>query len=186
MLSEIEKDAVAEGTTVPPDAVTKRIANLASEQLRFGRLIAEAEKDLAELTESYKAISERLLPDAMAEAGVNAFELTDGSKISVKPFYGANITAENQIACHAWLEENGHGDIIKKGVSVDLDKGDSEAFQTLTESLESLGMGYKVKEGVHASTLAAFVKEQVQIGGYFPRELFKVFIGRKAKIQNAK
>jgi hypothetical protein len=185
MLSAIENDAEA-SPAAPPDAVTKRIANLASEQLRFARLIAAAEKDLAELNESFKEISERLLPDAMAEAGVTAFELTDGSKISVKPFYGASITAENQAPCHAWLEENGHGSLIKKGVSVDLEKGDTESFQSVTESLDELGVGYKVKEGIHASTLNAFVKDQVQSGVDFPMEMFKVFTGRKAKIQGPK
>lgn len=185
MLSEIEKDLEA-GPAVPADFVAKRIANLASEQLRFGRLIASAEKDLADLNESYKEISERLLPDAMAEAGVNAFELTDGSKITVKPFYGASITADNQTPCHTWLEENGHGALIKKGISVDLEKGDNLNFQAVTESLNDLGISYKVKEGVHNGSLVAFIKEQMEAGADFPSALFKVFTGRKAKIQGPK
>lgn len=185
MLSEIEKDAEA-GPAAPPDLVTRRIANLASDQLRVGRLIAAAEKELAELAEEFREISERLLPDAMAEAGVTAFELTDGSKITVKPFYGASITAENQTPCHAWLEENGHGSLIQKVASVTLPKGDTEAQAEFFGHVKEMGLDSKTKEGVHASTLNAFVKEQVQAGADFPMELFKVFTGRKAKIQGPK
>lgn len=184
MLEEIVNDA--DFTLMPNDLLVKRIANMAEEQLRLERLILKAEADLADLTAKHKEISERNLPDLMAEVGVSAFSLTDGSKITVKPFYAASISDENRTPCHVWLETSGNGSLIKKTVTVEMEKGDAETFSDVIQNLSVLGVGYKVKEAVHPSTLNAFVKDQIQNGEDFPADLFKVFSGRKAKIVGIK
>ncbi len=184
MLSEILEDA--ETPLAPDDSAIKKIATLAAVQLMIQRSIARLEEELKEEAQALKDIAEKALPDAMAEAGVNSFELSDGSKISVKPFYGASITQENEKPCFAWLEGNGHGALIKKEVTATPPRDDAQAYIDLKIFLDKAGLGYKVKEAVHQGTLNAFVKEQVEKGADFPMDTFKVFSGRKAKITEAK
>lgn len=184
MLNEILADS--ETAPVPADNAIKRIADLAAAQARLERLIISAEEDLAALKEELRDVAERSLPDAMAEAGIASFTLEDGSKITVKPFYGASITDENRAGCFGWLEETGNGSLIKKEIGVAVERGDAETFQAVTTELGQMGLSYKVKEAIHPQTLQAFIKEQVEGGKDFPMDLFKVYTGRKAKIQGVK
>lgn len=184
MLNEILEDA--ETPLAPADSAIKKIALLASVQLRIERRIAQLNDELEEETQALRDIAERALPTAMSEAGVNAFELSDGSKITVKPFYGASITDENRQGCFGWLEENGHGPLIKREVTATPPRNDTQAYLDLKIFLEKAGLGYKTKESVHQGTLTAFVKEQLETGKVFPMDLFKVFSGKKAIIKEAK
>lgn len=184
MLNEILQDA--ETPLAPSDTALSKIAKLAEDQLRIERHITMVMEDLETLNTQLKDIAEYRLPDAMAEAGVNSFELSNGSKITVKPYYGASITDANRPACHHWLEEKGHGSLIKKEVTATPPRDDQQAYIDLRMFLDKAGLGYKVKEAVHTATLSAFVKEQIEGGVDFPMDLFKVFTGRKAKITEAK
>ena len=151
--------------------------------LRLQQMKAEAEAELAEVTDRLKQVEEVIIPNLFDELGMKKFTLSDGRTIEVKEKYASTITKENEAACFNWLEENGLGSIIKKSVICDFKRDEIEEHERLVTVLEDNGIGYAEKQGVHSSTLSAFVKEQIEAGVEFPKDLFKVFLLRSTKIK---
>ena len=154
--------------------------------LRIGGMIGNTEERLRKLKEQYRQLSEEDLPQKMTELGMQDLRLEDGSRITIDMFYATRINKNNRDAAHAWLREQGHGDIIKNQVSVSFGKGeDDTALETMT-LLEKEGLFPDQKESVHPSTLKAFVKERIESGdnAFTPdtQKLFSVYQGKRTKI----
>lgn len=174
-----EEDA---GKPVITDEALSKVSNLAEKQMKLENEISELEEELKRKGEEFRRVQEYELPDAMTEVGITEFKHKSGFKITIKPFYSGKITPDNLEACHTWLRENGHDGIIKHNLAIELGKGQDDIANDVKEFIKSLGLSYVDKEGVHHSTLNAFIKEQVENGTEFPLTLFNAFIGRKAKI----
>ena len=154
--------------------------------LRIGGMIGNTEERLRKLKEQYRRLSEEDLPQKMAELGMQDLRLEDGSRITIDMFYATRINKNNRGAAHAWLRQQGHGDIIKNQVSVSFGKGEDEtALETMT-LLEKEGLFPDQKESVHPSTLKGFVKERIESGdsAFTPdtQKLFSVYQGKRTKI----
>ena len=154
--------------------------------LRIGGMIGNTEERLRKLKEQYRQLSEEDLPQKMTELGMQDLRLEDGSRITIDMFYATRINKNNREAAHAWLRQQGHGDIIKNQVSVSFGKGeDDTALETMT-LLEKEGLFPDQKESVHPSTLKAFVKERIESGdnAFTPdtQKLFSVYQGKRTKI----
>tara|TARA_R100001015_G_C4515495_1_gene85956 strand:- start:54 stop:635 length:582 start_codon:yes stop_codon:yes gene_type:complete len=156
----------------------------------ISRKIQSQEEKLERLNEEYKqakrdllALTDQELPALMQEIGLSKVELSDGSKVSVKPIYSGNITAANQEAAFGWLRENNFGDIIKNEVKAAFGAGEDEAAASFIKAAAEIGVETTEKQGVHHSTLRAWIKERVESGDDFPTELFGAFIGQRAKIE---
>ena len=154
--------------------------------LRIGGMIGNTEERLRKLKEQYRRLSEEDLPQKMAELGMQDLRLKDGSRITIDMFYATRINKNNRDAAHAWLRQQGHGDIIKNQVSVSFGKGeDATALETMT-LLEQEGLFPDQKESVHPSTLKAFVKERIESGDSAftvdTQKLFSVYQGKRTKI----
>ena len=162
----------------------ERLVAYAEHQRELEAQIAEWEKQGKDLAGAHKKVSEEDIPNLMTELGISEFKLADGSKISVKPFYSGSLAQSNpnREAAFKWLKENGFDDIIKNEVSVSFGRGEEEKAAIAMAQLESVGFEPSQDRNVHASTLKAFLKEQVEAGRALPLELFKAYIGRKAKI----
>ena len=154
--------------------------------LRIGGMIGNTEERLRKLKEQYRRLSEEDLPQKMAELGMQDLRLKDGSRITIDMFYATRINNNNRGAAHAWLRQQGHGDIIKNQVSVTFGKGeDATALETMT-LLEQEGLFPAQKESVHPSTLKAFVRERIESGDSAftvdTQKLFSVYQGKRTKI----
>lgn len=180
---DMEQDAK---TVLPSDAGLAKVAELASLVIRLETDIAEREADINTIKERLRQVQESLLPEAMATIGVAEFKLEDGSKVTVKPFYSAKIGDDNREVCHTWLRDHGFTELIKHEIVVQVNRGKDDQAKQLAKVANELQLPFVDKEGVHPSTLTAFVKEQVEKGSDLPLEQFKVFIGRKAKVAGAK
>lgn len=177
-LMELDFEEDAANLPVGEDAMA-RLAELAKQQIALELLIDSKEKQLSEVKLELKKISENSIPDLMSEIGMSEFKLTDGSKVTVKPFYSGTYTEEGA----NWLKENGHDAIIKKSAELDFGRMDTEECNSILALIKDVGeIGIKQKEGIHHATLSSFIKEQVTTGKSFPLELFKGFIGHKTKI----
>lgn len=154
--------------------------------LRIGGMIGNTEERLRKLKEQYRQLSEEDLPQKMAELGMQDMRFEDGSRITVDMFYATRINKNNRDAAHAWLREQGHGDIIKNQVSVSFGKGEDETALETMALLEKEGLFPDQKESVHPSTLKAFVKERIESGdnAFTPdtQKLFSVYQGKRTKI----
>jgi len=158
--------------------------------LRIGGMIGNTEERLRKLKEQYRRLSEEDLPQKMAELGMQDLRLKDGSRITIDMFYATRINKNNRDAAHAWLRQQGHGDIIKNQVSVAFGKGEDatarETMALLEEFLQKNGNIPTQRESVHPSTLKAFVKERIESGDSAftvdTQKLFSVYQGKRTKI----
>lgn len=166
----------------PADEALKNISALAQKQLQLEAECADLENQLSLKKEALNKVKEFDLPEAMTAVGMKEFKLEDGRKIEIKPYYSAKIDDENQDKCFAWLRDNEHGDLIKNEFKVAFGKGADVEANALAEMLRAAGYAYTSKESVHFQTLSAFVREQVENNGDLPLDLFKVHIGRIAKV----
>jgi hypothetical protein len=180
------EDMLADSQNLPSDKGLSKVSRLAEELIDKEEEVKEAEARLKILKEQSRDIAERQLPDAMAEVGMAKFVLTDGSEVTVKPYYSAKIGEDKRDECFNWLQDHGHEALIKDEVSVTFNKGEHERAEEFKTQLEQQGIEYNGKMGVHPQTLTAFVREQVESGAEFPLELFNVYIGQIAKVKRSK
>ena len=179
----LEEEMLAD-SQMPSDQGLGKISTLAERYTDLDEEIKDLETRLKVLKEQAREIAEKQLPDAMAEVG--KFTLTDGSEVTVKPYYSAKISDEKREECFGWLQDHGHEALIKDEVVLTFNRGEHEKAEEFKAQLEEQGMEYSGKMGVHPQTLTAFVKEQVESGAEFPLELFNVYIGQIAKIKRSK
>lgn len=177
---DFEKDAHALG--VKEDGL-KGLSDLARRAKVLEHEMDQLEATLKERKESYRKITEEALPEAMAELGMKSFVMDDGSKIDVKPFYSATISAERRAEAYEWLRQRGFDDIIKNTVSVRFGRGEDELCARLIDLLRQQGYPSEQVEKIEPMTLKAWVKEQIERGSEIPTELFGVYVGQKATIK---
>ena len=149
-------------------------------------LVGKLEDQLKEAKRELLKLTDEDLPAMLLELGLSSFELEDGSKVTVRPTYGAHIKAENKATAFDWLRQHGFDDIIKNTVSCNFGRGEDQEAAQFIEYAQGLGYAAEQKTDVHPSTLKAFVKERVQNGETFPMELFGAYVGSRANIARKK
>ena len=170
--------------------MSEALANVArpiqprEDKLEALRLVVRAHRDLmdriAALEEELKAarkskwdMESRTLPDMFGEAGVDHVGIpAEGNMPSydavLSPYYHANIPPDQKEEAFEWLEREGHGDIIKTTVRVELGRGEREKAKTLENWLQRVGIEYSRDLGVPWNTLTAWLKEQIEKGNHIP------------------
>ncbi len=167
----------------PDQLKNSLVVKLAQKQLRLQELVELKEHELSQLKEELKGVEEQELPDAMADLEMSKFTLDNGAEIKIKPFCYASIPVEKRDAAYAWLRENGHGSLIKNEVKCEFGKDSEDEVKALETLLKDSGYAYEQKETIHASTLKAFVNEQVDQGCCPPADCFTITLGNKAVIK---
>lgn len=141
------------------DIAVLRVAELTERMAHQQALVAKLEEELKREAATLFRIETVELPELLDEYNVDELKLKSGERVSVAPFYSAHISKEHETEAHEWLHAHNLGALIKTRVS----------------------------EGVHSSTLKAWVKEMYETGALdVPTELFGVFVGRKAKLDKPK
>jgi len=169
--------------TIPSNDTIKQIATLANHQVWLIKAIEESENALKALNEQLKQVSEVDLPAAMFEAGVSSFTLENGMKVSTKEDVYASIPKGQENLAYDWLNENGFGGIIKHVVSASFGKEEDSRAKEFVKAAQDLGLNPEDKKSIHAATLKAFVKEQLQQGKNIPLDLFGAFQVTKATVK---
>ena len=185
-INELFEESTTKAVEGIRDSSIEDLSALCNKLLRVEGEIGNVEEKLKRLKDQQRELSEQLIPDKLAQLGVTDLKLSDGSRISADPFYSARISADNLAAAHAWLRDQGHGDIIKNTLTLTFGQGDDVIAKELGELLASKGHLPDQKETVHPSTLRAFVKEQIESGnGEFDQDIqkkFSVYQGKRTKI----
>ena len=175
--------SVEEWTEQSSNEELASISGLAQQLLVVQKDIEEKKLELKELENQFRQISESSLPEALQSANLSEIVLSDGTKLSVSPFYKGHISEKNRPAALDWLMQNGHGGLIKNEISLKFGRDEDERAQDTIASLQQRGLSPSVKQGVHAQTLNAFVKEQLTNGKDLPSEIFGIYVGSRAKIE---
>ena len=125
-----------------PEYSDLSIAELAQAQVDVKAEIEELKASTSLLNKRFDHLRLFRIPEQMENEGINSVNLEGIGRLSTQGSIYASILKDKKEEAYAWLEDNGHGDIIKGTVN--------------------------------ASTLKAFLKEQIKEGKAFPDDLFKV------------
>jgi hypothetical protein len=134
------------------------------------------------------------LPDLMDQAGVDTIGLPavgNHSALDAKlvPFYAAGIAAswpsEKREQAFKWLSDHGHATLIKTSVTIDFDRTDRDKAVKFAKTNGKLSP--KIIENVHAGTLKAWLKEQVEEEHVMPPlDIIGGTVGRVVKLKERK
>tara|TARA_R110001583_G_scaffold58134_2_gene173528 strand:- start:2822 stop:3355 length:534 start_codon:yes stop_codon:yes gene_type:complete len=160
----------------------KTLTEKATQMLNLEELVEEKQASLKATQKELKALAEEEIPALLSEVGLSEITLSNGAKISTNAYYFARITEHNRDEAFTWLQNNGHGDIIKNTVSVSFGRDEDVNAEKLLTNLQDDGFTTSGKKWVEPMTLKAFVREQVESGNDLPLETFNVYIGQKTRI----
>jgi hypothetical protein len=165
------------------DKLTELTA-LAQRLVEADAAVVEAERELKDAKERARLIREEDIPGLMTELGVDKVRLENGAELTVKEDVHFMMTNEQKPVAYQWLEQAGHGGLIKTEVKVAFGKGELKAAQSLiTELATQFNLEADLKRDVHWQTLAAFLREQVREARPFPMELFGANPVRVAQVK---
>jgi len=179
-----EKDLFAQFRTEesPAESDLARISELATALEAAQVKVAKVEKELKDAQEVERQISEKDLPTLMDSLKLAKFTTSGGVSIEVDTIIRASI-GKRKAEAHAWLEENGHGALIKRTIEVAFNREDGDKAKILLEELEGEGYaGVKQELKVEPATLTAWVREQLEAGQTVPADIFGIFEQRIARV----
>ena len=164
----------------PPQDLLQRITAKAVAARDQAALVKDLEERLAAAKNTLTYITNVDLPDLLDEAGTDTIGLPASGNlpaidITMHTVHRANIAAgwpeERRSAAFAWLDANGHGDLIKTAVTISWPR---ELRDKAREFMELFARRYgteikpEIKEMVHPGTMTAWFKHQVRNGGALP------------------
>jgi len=146
--------------------------------------INRAEEHVNNLKAMARDISERVIPELLAEQGLSSLKLADGSSVTVKREYRCTLPKDDfkREDAYKWLRDQGLGDIIKNNVSVTFGKGEDNKAQQLLDLAASNGFEPHQKSDVAWNTLTALFQERVESGLDMPSDVFSTWIKDTTKI----
>lgn len=162
--------------------------------------LVDLQGKLSELNKELQELQHKTIPDMMDEVGIDKLGLQPEGNypaydINIKPYYAANIAAswpvEKRSVAFKYLEQIGHGDLIKTDVVTKFPRGKHKKALALLERLAKQGakQGFEVdlKESVSHQTLTAWLREQVEQQQTMPKlDLIGGTVGRIAQLKARK
>ncbi len=169
----------------PRGQLMAELSEAAMAQMEAEVAVEKAKDLLAAKEHHLKYISQTLLPKLMDEAGLSKLKTKEGLEVSIKEDIRANIPEEKRSLALSWLEQNQHGDLIKREFKVLFGRDQEDWASKFEKQLQQSEQpfNYELKRGVHPSTLTAFVKAQIAEGADVPIDLLGVFRQRVTKIK---
>ena len=174
------------------------VTDLGQKMFDIEREIEDLQTLLEQKKQNLKKLAEQDLPDLMQELNMRDFTLNNGAKCEVEDITSGSIPSATAIMrakpedrselelrqqqCFDWLRSNNAGSMIKSNVEVQFAKDEDKACNEFTEELRKRNMFYRRSTGVHHKSLNSFIKEQLADGKDVPHDLFKIYVGRKAKL----
>ena len=147
----------------------------------LARILKERKKVAETLTELLKVenahitrLTQESLPYLMSELSLKDFTLETGEKVKVALDVFCSITEEKKAEAHEWLRANDFGGLIKSIVGVAFSRDEEHDAEGCMRLLLWAGFDNAgATESVHASTLKAFLKDELKKGNpNIPLELF--------------
>lgn len=149
--------------------------------------IADLEQLLKALTSKATSLKTQIIPDKMAELGLNSFSTPSGNKLRVEDFVSGSLPKDpwkRDRAIKA-LEQWGAGGLIRNEISMLFGVRQHNEALDLAENLRGQGFDCEVKHGVHPQTYLSIIRERLAEGQHVDADEMGVFIGRKTKVTMA-
>ena len=146
--------------------------------------IEHTEKQVKDLKAQYDKISSEVIPNILAEQGLQSLKLADGTMLGVSKKYSCTIPKDpaKKEAAYQWLREQGLGDIIKNEVAVTFGRGEDNKAEHLLGLAAKEGYEPVQKSKVEPMTLKALYRERVEAGLDMPSDLFHLFVKDETKL----
>lgn len=167
------------------DNILSRLSALALEQKRAEVAVAKAEEALAFAKAELARIAEQEIPELMDAAETSEHTTKDGIKIKIVEKVRGSIPKATEAQAFQWLTDHKHDDLIKRVFKIQFGKNEEAWAKKFLADLQKRKrpLAFEVKRSVHASTLASFVKGQLESGVDFPMDIFGVFRQRASTIE---
>lgn len=177
-------DYVEQGTDIP-DSAFHEIVGLVKESQDAEKSLRTLEEEVTSVKNKLKKINEDLIPSAMARINQDILQIPDGPKVTIRRDFTHSLAADRKEQGMDWLEENGHGGIIKREISVTLAKGQEELAKSVITTLQGTYPGIPVESArnVASQTLRSVLKKDMESGVPVPVDIFKVNQFKKAIIE---
>jgi hypothetical protein len=173
----------------------QQVRDLAREARDLEHRKLDLEAQLTSINKQLNTLYFQKIPDAMDEAGVDTLGIPPegnlpGYDLEIKPFISANIGAkwppDKRAAALKWLDENGHGDLIKTEVLAAFPREDRDEARKFLETVRASDPDARVevKESVNHMTLSAWLRDLFSTGQPIPP--LEVIGGTIARMANLK
>ncbi len=162
--------------------MSSKLEKLAAEQVAAEDAVKAAEQAVKDSKDALTKKQDQFA-EAMVDEGFLDFTLSSGEKVKLGKDFRVTFKSERGAAVD-WLVNNGYRDILRSVVSVSLALGTDTT--ALKEAINALGLPCEEKVDCHWATLTSLMKELVEEGGDFPRELFNVLDRVVPKIRRKK
>ena len=146
--------------------------------------LVSLEEQVKNKKEEIDEISSRIIPELLAEQGLSAIKLADGSNVSVKKEFRCTLPKDEtkREQAYKWLRDQGLGDIIKNNIFVTFGKGEDDKAKQLLDLAAENGFDPQQKSDAAWNTLTALFQERVESGLDMPSDVFNTWIKDKTKI----
>lgn len=167
------------------DNLLRQISDTADYQRRLEAEIEEMELELKKKREEHRRVSQNVLPELMDNASQRKLETTDGIEINVSEKVRAHIPKDRKTEAHKYLEDNGHGSLIKRQFVIDFDRDEEAWARKFEADLKKRKKQLRVArtDQVHPQTLEKFVRTALDEGRDIPLDLFGVHRQRFTKVK---
>lgn len=152
-----------------------------------------ADEQLKIAKEARRKLVEDVIPEVMDEVGMEEMKTREGDLLFIDAKTRCSIKAKKKLDALKWLDENGHGKMIKRQLvvdlgndSIDVDKQCRGAINTQFLNKENPVPDMKTEKKVEPSTLTKFADGEMKAGRELPEDFFSVFTQRTAKVKVAK
>lgn len=151
----------------PTDSLEK-LANLVNLLEDYNDSIADFEASLAEYKERAREISQKEIPELLAQYGLSEIKLKDGRKVTVKQDCRATVKDFDEF--YAFMQARGEENLIK--TTLELGKMPAVAVLAAQKAvLQATGVAPESKTVIAPQTLFAWVRTNIGLGKTVPDEL---------------
>ena len=170
-----------EAAPPPSDTSIKRASDMTQRILQLRVEIEERQSQLDELVK-------HTLPEFLHTIGLSSMTLPNGTKVELKTTIKASIPKDYRDDAFRWLDENGHGDIIKHDIVLSFGRDKMQQAQRAADLLrdEFPNIPLTDEASVHSGTLTALVKEQLGAGVDLPMDILGVMVIHGVEIKAPK
>jgi len=158
--------AEVEAAPGPTDKEIAAVRDLAEKALALALRKAKGDELLAQIAAELKDVVEKKLPDAMRAARLETWPMPGGAHFELSTIVNAGIPKDPQATyeAHRWLEEHGHGSLIKRRISIFFGREEIDWAKKFMRDCARRKKPLKLeeKEWVEPQTLGSFVREQLR------------------------
>lgn len=172
--------------TIPQagDNLLAALTGLADQQEQAEAEISRLEELLNEAKTNLQRISEQEIPK-LVDGMEGKLTLPDGRTIDVSEKLRCYTLTENRARAMKWLEDNGHGAIVKRRFIVEFGRDQEEWAKEFERQLahSEKPLNLKRERNVQWQTLDAWGRERLEEGEDIPSDLFQIHRIRQTKIK---